>query len=165
MTLYEQILSEDEILKRIELETLAKQAEIAERTSSQLSNSIGEPKPQMRPQNDHSQFQSTRKVDQAIRYNNIGSWQDLKKWSEQKKEERIAELLKIPEIREAQIEDLKIKEAERKNQEKEKGKYDKITDKAEVEFDRSVEIEKAQKSFIQEMKEAREKNQDKDRSR
>lgn len=146
MTLYEQILNDDPILKRIEFETLAKQAEIADRTSKQLSNSIGEPKPQMRPQGDHSEIQSTRKVDEFIRKNDIKSREDLERWSLQKREERIAELLKIPEIREAQIEHLKIKEAERKSQEKEKSKSKKTADKAQEKPDHSTNMEKDQKS-------------------
>lgn len=146
MTLYEKILNEDPILKRIEFETIAKRAEIADRTSKQLSNLIGEPRPHMRPQGDHSEIQSTRKVDQVIRYNSIGSWEELKKWSNQKREERIAELLKIPEIREAQIEHLKIKEAERKSQEKEKSKSKNTADKAQEKPDRSTDMEKDQKS-------------------
>lgn len=165
MTLYEEILKEDPVLKRIELKTLEKQTEIADRTSKQFSNSIGEPRPHMRPQGDHSESQSTRKLDQVIRYNNIESWKDLKKWSDQKKEERIAELLKIPEIREAQIEHLKIKEAERQNQEQEKSKPDKATEKLNTKSDRSAEMEKAQKEFMQKLKEAKERSNDRDRGR
>ncbi len=165
MTLYEQILKEDPVLKRIELETIKKRAEIAKRTSKQLSNSIGEPKPQMRPQGDHSEIQSTRQVDQVIRKNNIKSREDLERWSLQKREERIAELLKIPEIREAQIEHLKIKEAERKNQERENSRLDKTTDKNAARYDRSAEIEKAQKDFTQKLQEAKERNNERDRGR
>ena len=165
MTLYEQILKEDPVLKRIELEALAERTKIAERTSKQLSNSIGEPKPQMRPQNDHSQFQSTQKVDQVIRQNDRDSMQLSEKSSHEKRKDRIEELLKLPEVKQAQIEHLKIKEAERQNQEKEKSKPDKATEKLNTKSDRSAEMEKAQKEFIQKLKEAKDRSNDRDRGR
>ena len=89
MTLYEQILKRESGSQKDQLETIKKRAEIAERTSKQLSNSIGEPKPQMRPQGDHSEIQSTRQVDQVIRKNNIKSREDLERWSLRKEKSEL----------------------------------------------------------------------------